>query len=1115
LYLYSLDRERFVGYWAIGWGLQMLRYAEGLISHPTGVLALVSHIFVLDSGLFLIWGTYLMVQKKFPKVWFYTVITSTLLLAGFELFQYDHRWINMLSSTVLAGTFFCTGITLILQKMPRTWTGKFSGTSFFLWGLQILSVSILENLGAQSIWASVAGVMLGAAAGLSFLMLYFQGVRFRLQRSNQELSQIIEAHRETEAALLDSEEKYRAVVENADEAIFIAQDGQLKFFNSRTMELSGYTAEEIQHKPFMEFIHPEDRPMIAARHQARLEGDTSNPRYEFRMIDRQGDIHWWEINPVRIEWKDKPATLNFVRDISHERTIQLALEQERAAAQRYLDLAGVIMLALDHEGRVTMVNPRGCEVLGMGEGDILGKHWVENFTPQEARGEVGEILEGMLSGNIGLEEYVVNEILTASGSRRMIAWHNTLLKDANDRIIGTLSSGEDVTERNRAEEALQESENQLRTLFEQAPMGIITIDGSGKVIDANARSLQMLGSPDKQSTVGLNVLETPTLVKSGLSKKFRAVLDNQQPQEFETWYTSAWGKNSYFWARILPRLNVRGKNSGAVLIFDDLTERHMGERLREVMVSISTALRAARSKVEMYPIILGQVMKVMEMDGACLGLLEKVSGDIEVVLGSGIWRGDTGTRIPAGKGVTHEVIRTGKPYLNNGEEDSRIYAKGEPKGIQATAALPLIAQDEIVGVLWAGRQKAINEYDLRALSVLAETAASAMHRASLHEETRLRSRRLAALRTIDSAISTSFDIFPIFEVLLEAVETQLNVDAAAIWTYSSHTQTIDFIHGRGFEENRLRKSSLRLGQGLAGRVAVERRLIRIERLAQVEDPSLLPVFTSEDFCYYQGVPLIAKGEIKGVLEVYHRSTPDTNWEWQEFLNTLAGQAAIAIDNSELFNNLQATNFELSLAYDETLEGWARALEMRDLETLGHSDRVTSLTLRLAEELGVDDSELVHIRRGALLHDIGKMGTPDQILNKPGPLDADEWQVMKQHPEHAYRMLSPIRYLRQALDIPYCHHEKWNGKGYPRGLKGREIPLSARLFAVVDVWDALLSDRPYRPAWTEERAFDLILSESGKHFDPMVVDAFMRLKEKGLIQSSEDSRVIIAGSGGQG
>lgn len=192
--------------------------------------------------------------------------------------------------------------------------------------------------------------------------------------------------------------------------------------------------------------------------------------------------------------------------------------------------------------------------------------------------------------------------------------------------------------------------------------------------------------------------------------------------------------------------------------------------------------------------------------------------------------------------------------------------------------------------------------------------------------------------------------------------------------------------------------------------------------------------------------------------------------------------------------IERSRNELALAYDETLAGWVKAVDLRDKETEGHSQRVTEMTLRLARAMGVEGEALEHIRRGALLHDVGKMGIPDSILLKPGPLTDEEWELMRRHPIYAYEWLSGIAYLRPALDIPYCHHERWDGSGYPRGLRGEEIPLAARIFSVVDVWDALRSHRPYRTPWPEERIREYLLSLSGIHFDPKVVEVFLTIME---------------------
>ena len=218
---------------------------------------------------------------------------------------------------------------------------------------------------------------------------------------------------------------------------------------------------------------------------------------------------------------------------------------------------------------------------------------------------------------------------------------------------------------------------------------------------------------------------------------------------------------------------------------------------------------------------------------------------------------------------------------------------------------------------------------------------------------------------------------------------------------------------------------------------------------------------------------------------------------ERLTSTLARHAAVAIERAVLFKDLQRSNTELNHAYDSTLLGWAKTLELRDEETKGHADRVTNNAVGLAEALGIDEEELKFIKWGSLLHDIGKMGVPDSILLKPGKLSEEEWVLMRQHPIYAYNTLSGIDFLKKSLDIPYAHHEKWDGTGYPRGLTGEEIPLPARIFAIVDVWDALTSDRPYRKAWSEKKAIAHLQEQAGKHFDPEVVKAFLKIHSTGF------------------
>ncbi len=206
------------------------------------------------------------------------------------------------------------------------------------------------------------------------------------------------------------------------------------------------------------------------------------------------------------------------------------------------------------------------------------------------------------------------------------------------------------------------------------------------------------------------------------------------------------------------------------------------------------------------------------------------------------------------------------------------------------------------------------------------------------------------------------------------------------------------------------------------------------------------------------------------------------------------------DDATLVQDLRKARIEMTLAYDATIEGFARALDMREGETPGHTRRVTEMTVAMATGLGIAEADLLHIKRGALLHDIGKMGIPESILQKPDSLSPEEWVIMHLHPQYAYDLLSPIIYLYPALDIPYCHHEKWDGSGYPRGLNGELIPFAARIFAVADVWDALTSKKPYREAWPETKVKEYIQTQSGVHFDPAVVKVFMNTEYKKRLTS---------------
>ena len=547
----------------------------------------------------------------------------------------------------------------------------------------------------------------------------------------------------------------------------------------------------------------------------------------------------------------------------------------------------------------------------------------------------------------------------------------------------------------------------------------------------------------------------------------------------------------------------------------DVTERvRAEEQVRSLATKLKAIARPARQMSALLNLdaLVQQVVQSLQEITGCynVNLFLRENDAVVFAAGRGGYvdgRPPLGYRLPLGQGIIGHVAQTGQPLpVPDVSQDPHYVAWEGLPHTRSELAVPVKRGDRVLGVIdmQSTELNAFDAADLEALGVLADQLAVALENTRLFEETQRRLAYLQALRNVDMAITASLDLRVTLDVLLDQVITQLHVDAAAVLLFNPHMHTLEYAAGRGFRTAALRHTSLRLGDGLAGRAALERQTVSISDLrlpiadlegGQSEIGNLKSAIQQEGFVAYYGAPLVAKGQIKGVLEIFHRAPLVPAPEWLDFLEAMAAQTAIAIDNVELFESLQRANVELTLAYDTTLEGWALALELRDYETEGHTRRVADLTMRLARAMGVSDAELAHIHRGALLHDIGKMAISDTILLKPGPLTEDEWGVMRQHPVYAYKMLSPIAFLHRALDIPYCHHEKWDGTGYPRGLKGEQIPLAARIFAVVDVWDALLSARPYREAWPEEKVREYIQEQAGKHFDPQVVEVFLKTIER--------------------
>lgn len=546
------------------------------------------------------------------------------------------------------------------------------------------------------------------------------------------------------------------------------------------------------------------------------------------------------------------------------------------------------------------------------------------------------------------------------------------------------------------------------------------------------------------------------------------------------WAGRSWEIRGY------PLRDDTGDVSSLVGVANQIIHKQVTQPGQNLILGVLNSLREARHYAEMPAIILGQATQLFELDNVLLAVGDRPQQTMQVEAASGEWRSLIGQqlRLP-------DAPRTGREMRNLIKE--HVPAVLIENGEQNVMGIPLVAQDILVGILWFSRNQPHLTESLQLLGVFGEMVANAIHRARQMETTQHRLQRLAALHDIDRAITHNTDLNVTLNIILGHVVSQLKVDAAAILLLNTTNQHIEYAVGTGFASHRIRSASIRIDTCNAGQVRMAADLSGVRKIFNCKDICLpLHLVELEGFSTHYGTPLVIRGQVKGVLELFNRSELNPDEEWFSFLETLATQTAIAVDNAELFNGLQLSNTELTLAYETALEGWVRALDLRDEETEWHTRRVTEMTLHLASAMGVDSSELIHIRRGALLHDIGKMGVSDRILNKNGPLSEAEWTIMKRHPVYARDLLTPITYLQPSIEIPYFHHEKWDGSGYPDGLKADAIPFSARIFAVVDVWDALRSDRPYRPAWSTNQARRYLRDQSSIHFDPQVVEKFFEL-----------------------
>ena len=932
-----------------------------------------------------------------------------------------------------------------------------------------------------------------------------------LMKVNTELKNEITSRKMREKELREMKERLQLVTDNISEVIWLrsADNSRMMFVNPAFEEVWGFSCDELYKNPmaFMEAIHADDQEVVSDAYNKYLEGGKFDMSY--RIVRPDGRIRRVDVksNEARNSKGEIIGHVGSARDITDLKQYEIAIAESEKFLRESQKVGGVGSYVVDLIGDTCQSSAVLNEILGLDENELHPLEvWPTLIHPDDR--------EAALSAH----QKSIEEITDYKQEYRIIRPNDGALRWVNDtgeleldktgspsRLVGTII---DITERKQLEEKLTESNKMYQSLVDTQQEMICRYLPDTTITFVNDAYCRAFGKKASELVGKKNLMFIPheSHEEELTSLKRLSIAHPSDIREFEV---------------TLPDDSTGWQHWTDVGIFDesgelieiqgtgyDITERKQAEdeahsqaQRAEAMLRISSHLN---TELEL------DKVKSIICEEACSALHMQMSAYL---------RHDSNTRLfhlAAYSGIPEEVAQS-LETLSQDDIDISLNKKGKLgviTDLSTVSELPLnqtllnhgiricaytlVERDGLpLGVLIIGDENKVDlsENSLALLSGLADQAASAITNARLFSKAKNRLNQVQALRNIDLAITGSLDLRVTFQVVLDEVTKILRTDAAAILRLDPHSGTLKYEYWRGFRSSGIDRINISLGEGYAGRMALNRKSVHIYDLHESEqDLSHIPLLTEEGFVAYYAVPLIAKGTVLGVLEVFHRERIASNGEWLAFLETLAGQAAIAIDNAELFSKLERSNVDLLQAYDATIEGWAHALDLKDEETEDHSQRVTKLTLRIAGKMGTKEEDLAHVRRGALLHDIGKMGIPDSILLKPGKLTDEEWEIMRKHPVYAFEMLSSIDYLRPALDIPYCHHEKWDGSGYPRGLRGKQIPLSARIFAVVDVHDALTSDRPYRKAWTKEKTLEHIEEQSGKHFDPQVVDVFIECSQ---------------------
>ncbi len=890
--------------------------------------------------------------------------------------------------------------------------------------------------------------------------------------------------------ILQLNTRYQILSDQARDVIVFSRlsDGRILEVNQSAITTYGYSREELLSMSALELRPPSNRHQIRTLME---EANRGGILYQTVHQRKNGSVFPVEISAYGADLEGERVVVFMIRDITERKVAEESLRVADDQMNAILQSAPVAIVTFDKDRKITTWTHAAENMFGWKSEELLGKP--SPLTPYDQTSEETlRVLRTKTEKNISVPEI---RLTRKDGLPVDVSLNTASIRDAQDAVMGTLIILEDITELKRTADALQKSNQQLSTLIDETPLAIVALDTDGRIETWNPRAEEFFERTAEEA-VGRLFSDLLPVDKARFQASFQKVISEPDTFVIELTRKKKDGTLLDLSLHTAKLHDASHKITGALGIYEDITDRRQREREQEAIARVASALRTADRPAEMFPVILEQVESLLCVSTTTIALFVPNVGKLRIEIAHGDWLEFTGQQVDLAPDWVRHDLGEGKTFYLPDTDAPWIIKKLTSSPVQWVMAVPLIAGAEMIGVLVVGKDTSPRDRDFALLKAISDISANAIRRAALYDQTVLAYQRLSILRTIDQAISASMDLRLVLDLLINQITLQLRMDIAMIYLYSPAIQTLEFAGGRGYPPADFVRRSFRLGESHIGNIALKREMEYIPDLSQIDDDFSRRVNSFNDHIVtFIGIPLIAKGQIKGVLEIFHRNRIEPDMDWLDFLHALGAQTAIAIDNAEMFGQLQRSNTNLTLAYDATIEGWSRALDLRDEQTEDHSQRVTDLTLKLASYFGVPLSEQIHIRRGSLLHDIGKVGVPDTILNKPGPLTEDEWAVMRQHPDYAVKLLSPISYLQPAMVIPAFHHEKWDGTGYPHRLKGEEIPFAARIFAVVDVWDALTSDRCYRFAWQQEKALEYIRAQSGAHFDPRIVAAFLEIIEQ--------------------